>query len=168
VFEAWRDFYLLQGGAAATLVALLFVAVSVGIGYLTTKRLRDARAFMNPVVGHFTAVFAASALALAPSRMPALFLLAVSGGAAAGIVYSVVATRRVMKPTNDRTDRMACGLVPALAYATIIAAMWLIWSGFAFGADVLAAALLLLLLIVNIRNAWDLTVDLVPRNSERS
>jgi hypothetical protein len=166
VFEAWRDFYLLQGGAAATLVALLFVAASIGIGYLTTKRLRDARAFMNPVVVNFTAVFAASALALAPLRIPALFLLAVGGGATAGIVYSVVATRRVMKLTNDRIDRMGYGLVPALAYAAIIAAMWLIWSGFAFGTDVLAGALLLLL-IVNIRNAWDLTVDLVRRNSER-
>jgi hypothetical protein len=73
-FEAWHDFYLLQGGAAATLVALLFVAASVGIGYLTTRRLVQARAFMNPVVVHFTAVLTASAMALAPVHSLALFV----------------------------------------------------------------------------------------------
>jgi hypothetical protein len=36
--EHWHDFYLLLGTAGATLVALLFVAVSLGVGYLTPER----------------------------------------------------------------------------------------------------------------------------------
>ncbi|MFL5065808.1 MAG: hypothetical protein ACJ8ED_14275 [Xanthobacteraceae bacterium] len=33
--EHWREFYLLVGTAAAALVALLFVAASIGAGFLS-------------------------------------------------------------------------------------------------------------------------------------
>lgn len=161
----WHEFYLLLGTSAATLVALLFVAASVGAGYLTTERVGEARVFMNPVAVHFTAVFAASMLTLAPLAMPDLFAVLVGAGAAAGVAYSLVATRRVTNLTKDLTDRLAYGLIPALAYAAILVALWLIWTRVAAGPDVLAGALLLLL-IVNIRNAWDLTIDLVRRHSD--
>jgi hypothetical protein len=35
--EHWREFYLLVGTAAAALVALLFVAASIGAGYLSAS-----------------------------------------------------------------------------------------------------------------------------------
>jgi hypothetical protein len=41
--ERWHEFYLLLGTAGATLVALLFVAISVGAGFLT-QRPRQLRA----------------------------------------------------------------------------------------------------------------------------
>jgi hypothetical protein len=46
----WRDFYLLVGTAGATLVALLFVAVSIGVGFLTRERAAAVRIYMSPVV----------------------------------------------------------------------------------------------------------------------
>jgi hypothetical protein len=55
--ERWHDFYVLVGTAGATLVALLFVAISLGAGFLTDKRANATRAFFSPVVVHFTAVF---------------------------------------------------------------------------------------------------------------
>jgi hypothetical protein len=164
-FEHWHDFYLLQGGAAATLVALLFVAASVGTGYLTTERVGEARVFMNPVAVHFTAVFVTSELALAQLPRIGLFVLIVGAGGVSGIVYSIYAVARVMKLTTDIVDRLAYGWVPALAYAAVVAAVYLIWAGNAAGPEVLAGALLLLL-VVNIRNAWDLTIDIVRRNSD--
>ena len=36
--KPWHDFYLLMGTAGATLLALLFVAVSLGAGFLTDER----------------------------------------------------------------------------------------------------------------------------------
>ena len=35
--HAWHEFYLLLGTAGATLLALLFVAVSLGTGFSTTR-----------------------------------------------------------------------------------------------------------------------------------
>ena len=36
--KEWHDFYVLVGTAGATLLALLFVAVSCGTGFLTRER----------------------------------------------------------------------------------------------------------------------------------
>ena len=52
--HAWHEFYLLLGTAGATLLALLFVAVSLGTGFLNAKDQSGTRTFMSPVVIHFT------------------------------------------------------------------------------------------------------------------
>ena len=48
--HAWHEFYLLLGTAGATLLALLFVAVSLGTGFLNAKDQSGTRTFMSPVV----------------------------------------------------------------------------------------------------------------------
>ena len=52
------------GTAGATLLGLLFVAVSLGAGYLTDEHQSAIRTFYSPVVIHFTSVFFLSAVAL--------------------------------------------------------------------------------------------------------
>ena len=54
--KEWHDFYLLVGTAGATLLALLFVAVSLGTGFLTEQRQEATRTFMSPVVIHFICI----------------------------------------------------------------------------------------------------------------
>ena len=68
MLKEWHDFYILVGTAGATLLGLLFVAVSLGAGYLTEKDQSGTRTFMSPVVVHFTCVFFLSAVALIPSH----------------------------------------------------------------------------------------------------
>ena len=75
--QEWRDFYLLVGTAGATLLALPFVALSVGAGYLRPQQAANTRTFMSPVVIHFTTVF---------------FVSAIAPGAQARICWTVVAT----------------------------------------------------------------------------
>lgn len=55
--------------------------------------------------------------------------------------------------------------MPAIGYAALIGAAVLIYTGREAGADVLGGGLLLLL-IVNIRNAWDLTLTMVRRRRD--
>lgn len=57
VLKEWHDFYMLVGTAGATLLALLFLAVSLGTGFLTEERQSATRTFMSPVALHFTSVF---------------------------------------------------------------------------------------------------------------
>ena len=64
--KQWHDFYILVGTAGATLLALLFVAVSLGAGFLSNERRNGTRTFMSPVVLHFTSVFFISAICLLP------------------------------------------------------------------------------------------------------
>ena len=161
--ERWHDFYLLVGTAGATLVALLFVAVSMGSGYLTEARANATRAFFTSVVVHFSEIFLISALALAPPR-EAIVAVAIGLCAAAGLAVSVYATVQIVR--NDWTsfvsDRLAYGLLPATAYAALIAASITMLRHWQWSLELLAGSVLLLM-GVNIRNAWDLMLSMVRR-----
>jgi hypothetical protein len=160
--EHWHDFYLLLGTAGATLVALLFVAVSLGIGHLSESSAAATRAFFTPVVIHFAEILLISAIALIPSHKTVFFAVVIGGFAAAGLCVAAYATVKLVRNTwtNYVEDYLAYGLLPSIAYLALLAAAALILTERDFGLDVLAGGLLLLL-AVNIRNAWDLALSMV-------
>jgi hypothetical protein len=166
MLEGWHEFYLLLGTAAATLMALLFVAASVGVGILSMERAETTRAFMSPVAVHFTIILIISLITLAPIHNPAGFALLIGLGAAAGLGWTIAVLPRMFHDNIEWVDRFAYGLVPLLAYAATLAAAILFWRGFEYAAAVLAATQLLLL-VDNIRNAWDLTIYLVRQHSQQ-
>jgi len=168
--HAWHEFYVLLGTAGATLLALLFVAVSLGVGFLGNKDQRGTRTFMSPVVIHFTSVFFLSAVCLVPSHGPVFFATLIGATAVMGIAVSIVITVRVIRTemTQYMPDYFAYGLLPVGAYLALLVASVMIYRGQAYALEVLATGLLLLA-IVNIRNAWDLTLSMVRRHTgERS
>lgn len=163
--KEWHDFYILVGTAGATLLGLLFIAVSLGAGYLTEERQSATRTFMSPVAIHFTSVFFLSAVALLPSHQ-AKFLAALVGATALiGAIISTYITIQVVRTdmTNYIQDYLAYGLLPGVAYLILLAAAVSIYQEKDFGLNALAGALLLLA-IANIRNAWDLTLTMARRH----
>ena len=166
--EHWHEFYLLVGTAAATLVALLFVAISLGAGFISEKRSAATRAFFSPVVVHFTAVFFIAAVGLFPAHKPAIFAGLVGICAAIGGTVSVVTTVELLRHrwTRHVEDHLAYGLLPSICYAALLVAAGMILAEHDYSLLVLAGALLLLL-IVNIRNAWDLTLSMVRQHAKR-
>ena len=68
--------------------------------------------------------------------------------------------------TNYVEDYLAYGLLPGLAYLALLAAAVSIYLEKDFGLNALAGALLLLA-IVNIRNAWDLMLTMVHRHRRK-
>jgi hypothetical protein len=168
MLERWHDFYVLTGTAAAALVALLFVATSIGAGFLTTQRAAATRTYMSPVVVHFTAVLFVSAMALVPSHTRASFAVVIGLTGAAGMVYSgVILIRLIRHHAADVTDRLGYGAVPLVAYAAALAAAGLALTGSEAGPDVLAGGLIALL-IVNVRNAWDLALAMARKQSDQA
>jgi hypothetical protein len=168
--HAWHEFYILLGTAGATLLALLFVAVSLGSGFLSNADQRGTRTFMSPVVIHFTTVFFLSAVCLVPSHGPIFFATLIGATAVLGVAVSIVITVWVLRTelTQYLPDYLAYGLLPVGAYLAMLAASIMIYGGHAYAFEVLASGLLLLA-IVNIRNAWDLTLSMVRRHAgERS
>jgi hypothetical protein len=163
--KEWHDFYVLTGTAGATLVALLFVAVSVGTGHITEEHQAPTRTFMSPVVIHFASVFFLSAVALVPNHKSMFFAALIGATAVIGAVVSIFITVQILRSNLTRylEDRLAYGLLPAIGYFALLAAAAMIFRDMESWLDVLAGALLLLL-IVNIRNAWDLTLAMVRRN----
>lgn len=166
LLEHWKEFYLLVGTAAAALVALLFVAASIGAGVLTRHADGPTRTYMSPIAFHFTSALFVSAAALVPSHTRLTLGVLVALNATAGIIYSVFVLRRLFTDDiSDLADKFCYGLIPLAAYLAGIAAAWLIFAGSVHAPEFLAGTVVLLL-VVNIRNAWDLMLSLSRRRVE--
>jgi hypothetical protein len=163
LLEHWHEFYVLIGTAAAALVALLFVAASVGAGFLNIEPDGPTRTYVSPIAFHFTSAFFVSAAALVPSHTLLTLGALVGANAVAGMIYSTFVLRRLLGDNiSDTADRFCYGVLPLIAYAAGLWAAWLIFHGSIHAPDFLAATVMLLL-IVNIRNAWDLMLALSRR-----
>jgi hypothetical protein len=62
----WDGYYTVVGGMAATLIGLLFVAVSLRLDIFRTQGLADVRRFATCIFSAFLVVIVIAALALAP------------------------------------------------------------------------------------------------------
>jgi hypothetical protein len=79
------------------------------------------------------------------------------------VVYSIVIAIRVHRnPISDLPDRLCYGIIPTLCYAAGLVVALLLLAEKSAGLDLLAGAALLLL-VINIRNAWDLMISLARR-----
>jgi hypothetical protein len=166
MLEGWHEFYGLLGTAAAALVALLFVAASIGVGYLSSGRGSPTRTFTSPVVFHYTYVLFLSLVTLIPHNSDVSLAVIVGVSAAAALAYSGFVCVRVLRSsTLDLDDRLGYGASPPVAYAATLAAAVLIFEHSIVAPPLLAAALILLL-VINIRNAWDLTVFFAQRRGD--
>jgi hypothetical protein len=168
MLERWHEFYILLGTAAAALVGLLFVAASIGAGYLSAERASPTRTFTSPIVFHYTYVLFLSLVSLMPTNTDTSLAAVIGLSAAAALVYSGFILIRVLRShTTDLDDRLGYGAGPVAAYAAALAAAVLIFERWVVGPSLLAGALTLLLL-VNIRNAWDLTVFFAQRRTNEN
>jgi hypothetical protein len=66
--EHWHDFYTLVGSASATLVGLMFVAVSISDGAFTHQHQMGIRAFLSPTVVHFSAILIVCLISTLPDE----------------------------------------------------------------------------------------------------
>jgi hypothetical protein len=84
----WSTFYALMGGASATLLGLLFVAVSVRLNIFHQRQVADVRDFAAFTFGTFLVAIGVAGIAVAPHAHRstlALSLLLVSIAAISGI-----------------------------------------------------------------------------------
>jgi hypothetical protein len=160
----WHDFYVLVGTASATLVGLMFVAVSIGTAIFNEDHRMAMTAFITPTVMHFASVLFGCLIATMPSHSWVTLGSLLGTGALAGAVYSgrlaiQMVIRRRFKV--DLEDRVFYGVVPLAGYVlAMVAAVLLFTHAAAVSADLIAAAVLTLLFAA-IRNAWDMMVWIV-------
>jgi hypothetical protein len=162
----WHEFYGLLGTASATLVALMFVAVSVAVGLLSSERTTATRIYMSPIILHYASVLFVSLVALVPALGDRMLGCIIGLSGVVGLAYSIVVSVRLFRDSKSEfVDRFAYGAWPFVAYGGTVVAAVMIADHAEHGPGILAASLLLLLL-VNVRNAWDLTVTFARRHSD--
>ncbi len=159
----WHDFYVLVGTASATLVGLMFVAVSIGTAIFNEDHRAAMTAFITPTVMHFAAVLFACLLGTIPTHTWYTLGALLGAGALAGSIYSggLVVQMIIRHRFNvDVSDRLFYALLPLAGYVLALIAAVLLCTRAAASADLIAAAVLTLLLAA-IRNAWDMMVWIV-------
>ena len=136
----WAAFYAFAGGAAATLLGLLFVAVSLRLDIFRRREVADVRDFAALTLAGLVAALAVAGLALAPHERRAWLawpLLAVGLGGLAAVAGVARAWVRLnppgpgARPGLDPRDWRGWAYVALLAapFAGLVAVAALLWGG---------------------------------------
>lgn len=107
-------------------------------------------------------------MGLIPAHSAVLFAGAVAVAALIGGGASIFATVQLLRNswTSYVQDHLAYGLLPAICYGVLLIAAYMILKEAPYALD-LVGGTLLVLMIVNIRNAWDLMLSMVRHQAEK-
>ena len=171
MFEGWGEFYLLVGGASGALIGLLFVVTTLSAGmHIGAETLsRGAAFYMTPTLFHFVTVLVISALAAVPSVTGMWMAVVLGAWSVLGALYAAVmgvAMRKTPLPESGHwADVFGYGILPALMYLALLASASIAWRD-APQAPYAIAIGLTALIVLGIRNAWDLVTFIAPRAVE--
>ncbi len=164
----WRDFYMMGGTAAATLVGLMFVFASIGASRFTNNYLAPMRAFITPTVVHFAAVLFICLVSIMPGHSGRSLGGVLGVGALIGLAYcaSILALifRRFAAGLTWE-DRLFYALIPFAGYLLLLASAALEIDQRPADANILAGIAIIVLIVAGLRNAWDMTVWMTTRGA---
>ena len=157
--EAWHDFYLVVGTGAAALTGLLFVIVSLGPHVVAGHRRPGVRAFISPVATCFTFAFVTAALMLAPGFSSETIGWSLTAAGLGGIVYMMWTrvSQRWRENNLVTLDWVWFVAMPHVCFALFFGSGIGILKHWALALHGVGFAAVLLI-VVGIRNAWDLVL----------
>ena len=156
----WRDFYVMIGTASGAIVGATFIVATLAAGL--ESRAIGMRGFITPIAVHLGSVLVGSAILTVPTLGLLSLSVLLGAGGFAGTLYSVVVAGRIWRMKLDRDDRVFYIVLPVLAYtAMTVAAVTARWVP-ENALDILAVSLVTLL-IIGMRNAWDMTSFMITR-----
>ena len=170
MFEGWGEFYLMAGGAAAVLIGLIFVVISLMQDRPRATVLTGSKLYMGPIVLSVSLVLVLSATALTPHidrNSVALIAGLVALWGLARAVTSIAGIQRLRKSDDPPhwTDVWFYGVIPSVLYIALGFVALAFWKDMDWALQGLAAAITGLLLLA-IRNEWDLITWIAPRHDE--
>jgi len=156
-FSEWNHFYSIVGSAAAALIGLQFVAMTLIANRPSVGAPDAGAAFATPTIVHFGVTLLLSAVVSIPWHETTSGAIVLGIVGVSGVVYSLVVTRRmraqsVYKPVFE--DWLFHCLLPFVAYIMLSVASYVAFSH-ARPALFLVAIATLMFLFVGIHNAWD-------------
>lgn len=167
--QAWANFYVIVGSAAAALTGLQFLVITLG-AQANVLSQPAVRAFGTPTIVHFCSTLFLSAVLAAPWHVPWHASVCLALFAIAGLGYTLRGAHHVRIQTDYKPvaeDWLWFFIGPAGVYVVLLLAAALL-PRFPATALFLAAGTALLLLFVGIHNAWDsVTYIAVNRSQEK-
>lgn len=158
MFEAWETFYLLVGTSAAALVGVMFIVITLAADIEVEQVNRGTTIYQTPTVFHLGAIVGISALVSMPDHLLSAMAVVIIIVSVLGIAYSALTTQRMFETYEfyraTVPDRFFFGVLPGAFYLLFGIGGIATWLMPGIAAEAVGTAILLLLL-VSIRNAWD-------------
>jgi hypothetical protein len=160
ILAGWDNFFVIAGSSAAALTGLTFIVITLSAqdGRVNPNGLRI---FITPTIVHFTVVLAFSAFLSMPHHTPLSLCVSLLIAGVLGLIYigTIATSIRGMTSTYVpvHEDWIWNVILPGIAYGTWLAAGFFIWRS-PHGSLYAVAAVLVLLMLIGIHNAWDIAV----------
>ena len=160
----WQNFYVIMGTAAATLTGLMFVVTTLVAGIETHVSILNAgvSTFNTPTVVHFCAVLLIAGILSAPWQAFSNVSLLLGLVGLGMVFYLLVILRRMWRFPNYQAtleDWLWYLAFPLLAHVSLIIAAFVLPTN-PVPALYVVGAVMMMLLLVGIRNAWDMVTFL--------
>jgi hypothetical protein len=166
MFEGWSEFFLMAGGAAAVLIGLIFVVISLMQDRSRTSVLQGSKLYMGPIVLGVSFVLALSAAALVPGIGRREFAAITGAIALWGLARALMSTVGIGRLNEVHwTDVWFYGVFPVVTYLALGLVALAFCMGWWWAPKALAAVITLALLLA-IRNEWDLITWIAPRSGD--
>ena len=170
--QSWQNFYLLTGGAAATLTALMFVAVTFGASLVSETTSDSTRSFLDPIYSHFAQVLFTACMATIPTIGPTLFGVVFAGLSIFRLnnLRMVFGHYREAHRKNgdiELSDWLGAIIVPVICQLTLLASA----VGFVLHLSIALSGLALVnlgILFTAVHGAWELLVWIALAVNKRS
>lgn len=172
LLREWESYYLLVGTAGATLAGLMFVAITFSSDMTDRHSLPVLRAHTDPALLAFVLCLALSLLLLMPSlnRGWCGTLLLLSG--LLELVYMGLVLRRLVQGGQvrgwDVSDWCWYAAVPMVGGVLLLVSGGLCLDARATLAVTLIGLTLLVLLLMGVRNAWDMVTFTMARRIKKT
>jgi hypothetical protein len=157
----WHDFYIAASGAAAALLGLLFVGVSINLGALKSAERIDLRQRASQAFTNLTFVLVLSLSVLIPQEDPQSLAIACGILVAIGI-FRVGGRLRTIIQTWDQASQGVIAIRrlawTAVALVLLADSAWTLWSTGSSRAMYGLIAVVFLLLLGAADVSWDLLV----------
>jgi hypothetical protein len=164
MLNVWGSFFTLTGSAAATLVGLLFVVVTLNTNMPTSRTMDVARALMTPAIYGFTEVLLQSMVVLVPWQsnwLSGVIFVVLGTGSFIYRINAVRLRRSIhLKAIDGPVDWIFHNPVPVLASVSLISGGAGLIAGAAFAPFAIAGSSTLLL-VSGIYRTWGETLVLI-------
>jgi amino acid transporter len=164
LLSQWQNFYMIMGSAAATLTGLMFVVTTLIAGIDAHLSILNAAvsAFNTPTVVHFGTVLLLAGVLSAPWQTFSSLSLLLGLVGLGMVLYSIIVLRRMRRVPHYQStleDWSWYLVLPLLAHVLLIVSAFVLPKN-PSSALYIVASVMLLLLLVGIRNAWDMVTFL--------
>ncbi len=163
---SWQSFYFMLGGAAAALIGLMLVALSLGSRVVGETTIEDIKAFATPSVLYFVWVLMVCVVMLVPAQTPTFYVVLFFPSAIVGMIWAFPYIRRLIRVALDRRDFLLSDwlsqvILPVGGFILMILTSIFFFTdqaSLAFGSIWLASTALL---IAAITNTWSMVVWII-------